>query len=120
LHKINNQGAKGTKKDDDEEMLDEDEDIALAKAVQASLDGAKAEKTKAHLKALQKAMGVTPNKFKTPATADRDLGAEDDGFMEIEGPDEGGENDVIIDKGDELEISDGYLGGGGDNDGDEV
>ena len=105
-----------SKKDHDEEMLDEDEDIAIAKVVQASLDEAEAEKTKAHLEALQKAMGVAPKKLETSAPADGDIGAEDDGFMEPDEPDEDEENDVIMGEGDEVEIPDSYLGGDGDND----
>lgn len=117
---MNCQGAKVTEKDQDEEMLDEDEDIAIAKVIQASLDDAKAEKTKAHLKALQKAMGVATKQFETSAAADGDIGAEDDGFMAPYEPDESGENDVVMGEGDELETPHSYHGGSGCNDGDEV
>jgi hypothetical protein len=120
MDKVINKGANLTKKDHDEEMLDENEDIAIAKVIQASLGEAKAEKTKAHLTALQKAMGVSTKPAEIFAAADSDIGAEEDGFMEPGDPDEDGENDVTMGEGDEHEIAHSCFGGGGDNDGDKV
>ena len=102
--KVDNKGAKLAAKDQDVEMLDQDEDIAIAKVIQASLDDAKMEKTKTHLKALQKAMGVAPKKLETSATADKDIDLEDDGFMVPDESDGDGENDVVMAEG-------GYNGG---------
>src|SRR6266487_785291 len=82
--KMSNRGAKATQKYQDENMLDQDEDIAMAKVIQASLDDAKAEKTKADLKALQKAMGVGAKQCRASGDPDTDTAAEDDGFMETD------------------------------------
>jgi hypothetical protein len=114
------EGAMVAEKYQDEEMLDDDEDIAIAKVVQASLDDAKAEETKAHLKALQKAMGVAVKQSETSAATDADIGAENDRFMEPDEPDGDGENDFIMAEGDDIEEGNAYLGGGGYSDGDEV
>jgi len=120
MDKVINKGANLTKENHDEEMLDGDEDITIAKVIQTSLDEAKAEKTKAHLTALQKVMGVSTKPVEIFAAADSDIGAEEDGFMEPDDPDEDRENDVIMGEGDKHEIAHSYLGGGGDYDGDEV
>jgi hypothetical protein len=93
-----------SEKDKDEEMLDEDEDIGVAKATQASLDDAKAKKTADDLKSLQKLMGVARDDAQASATADSD-----DDYMatnepeEPEEPEEGdddNENDVAMTEAD--------------------
>jgi hypothetical protein len=117
MDKVNNRGAKVTNRHLDEEMLDEDDAIAIAKAIQASLDETKAEKSKVHLEALQKAMGVATKPAETSAAVNGDISVEDDELMESDEPDEG-ENDVVMGEG-ELDIVDNCLRGRG-NDGDEV
>lgn len=123
--KMNNQGIKETRKDLDEDMLDEDEDIAMAKVIQASLDDAKAEKTKADLKALQKAMGVGVPKSASFAAPDTDMAIEDDGFIEpdeLDEPDGDEQGDITMAEAEELEreITYSNLGGGGNDEGDSV
>lgn len=105
------------KKDQDENMLDEDEDIAIAKVIQASLDDAKAEKTKAQLKALQKEMGVGTKRSSNFLAPDADIAAEDDRFMELDEQDGDEKNDVVMIEGDEV---DSYSGEGRDDEGYEV
>jgi len=104
---IDDRYAKVTQKDQDEDMLDEDEDIAIAKVVQASLDEAKAEKTKEQLKALQKEMGVEARQSWTSPGPDANIATEDD---------------IIMAEAEELEreIAESYLGGGHDDEEDEV
>jgi hypothetical protein len=120
--KMSNRDAKATQKYQDEDMLDQDEDIAMAKVIQASLDDAKAEKTKADLKALQKAMGVGVKQSGASGAPDTDIAAEDDGFMETDEQGGDDEDNMIMAEVDELEreIADTYLGGGGNDEGYEV
>ncbi len=117
MDKTNNRGARVAKKDQDENMLDEDEDIAIAKVIQASLDDAKAEKTKAQLKALQKEMGVGTKRSSNFLAPDADIAAEDDRFMELDEQDGDEKNDVVMIEGDEV---DSYSGEGRDDEGYEV
>jgi len=65
-------------------MLDEDEDISLAKAAQVSLDDAKAKKIADEPKAFQNRMGVTPEDAQASAAA----GYDNDAFMQPGEPDE--------------------------------
>lgn len=120
--KMSNRGTKVTQKYQDENTLDQDEDIAMAKVIQASLDDAKVEKTKADLKALQKAMGVGAKQRRASGAPDTDIAAEDDGFMETDEQGGDDEDDIIMAEVDELEreIADTYLGGGGNDEGYEV
>lgn len=77
-------------------MLDEDEDISIAKVVQASLDDEMAKRTADELKALQKEMGVTPKDPQAFPVDDSDNGTS----LALDQSDEEWDHDVVMTEAD--------------------